>query len=231
MVLYAYAIVVRPETSLVLPHGMQHPVQLIEVASLAVAVEPDIPLELDASNDPQIMQRQVQQVLTHDRVLQELFVQTTILPLRFGICFATIADLQAHLQAQALDYSQQLARFHHQAEYTLKLHRLPVEPIATESTSLKGRDYFLARKQQYQQQAVQQAQQNQELDQIHQVLVTWATDMRPGNSTSDQAIWHLLVPLEKAEGLYRQVLDWQTTLRHWTLEAIGPLPPHHFVTA
>ena len=230
MVLYAYAILAQPETPLVLPQGMQQPVQVIEAASLAVVVEPDVRLELGESSDPPIMQRQVQQVLTHDRVLQELFAQTTILPLRFGICFATIADVEHHLTAQATYYAQQLARLHHQAEYTLKLQRRPEEPIAPESASLKGRDYFLARKQQYQQQSVQQAQQNQELTQIQAELATFASDVRLGNSTSDQAIWHLLVPLEQAEGLYHHVLDWQGRLTHWNLEAIGPLPPHHFVT-
>ena len=55
----------------------------IESVGLAAVVEPELALETIEQDDSQL----IQAVIGHDRVIQTLFQQITVLPLRFGTCF------------------------------------------------------------------------------------------------------------------------------------------------
>ena len=79
--LYTYAFLKTPTEKLKLPVGITNPVLLITSGTLSAVVEPEVCLDT-LQNDEECL---IQAVLCHDRVIYELFQQTTVLPLRFGI--------------------------------------------------------------------------------------------------------------------------------------------------
>ncbi|NJL22740.1 MAG: hypothetical protein HC895_21050 [Leptolyngbyaceae cyanobacterium SM1_3_5] len=113
--------------------------ELITTELIAI-VEPELNLELLQRSDEQLMQA----VLNHDRVLRELFEQTTLLPLRFGTCFVSEAGLVEHLQTHQQAYQGKLAALSNQVEYSLKCSPIFL-PEAAIDPDLKGKDYFLAK--------------------------------------------------------------------------------------
>jgi len=74
--LYTYAFLKTPIESLKLPVGMANPLLLITGEDLSAVVEPEVCLDTLQNDD----ERLIQSVLCHDRVICELFQQTTILP-------------------------------------------------------------------------------------------------------------------------------------------------------
>ena len=77
---YVYGVCHCPTTEVTPPLGLEREIQIICVDQIAAIVEFGIDLEALQSDD----QRLLNAVLSHDRVVCDLFQQFTILPIRFG---------------------------------------------------------------------------------------------------------------------------------------------------
>jgi hypothetical protein len=222
--MYTYAFLRNPTASLDLPPGIIDSVEIVRCMDLAAIVEPDFSMETLQERDDLL----VQAVLSHDLALRQLFLQTTLLPLRFGTQFASRQTLLDHLQAQQQNYLQQLAQLDGKAEYMLKFLPLEVVEISIPS-STKGRDYFLAKKSQHQQRLEHQNQQQQQLNiVVRGISATYPTVLSQSNSTGAETLY-LLALRQDETALSQQVQIWQRTCSLWELRLEEALPPYHFV--
>jgi hypothetical protein len=227
--MYTYAFFKTPDTALVLPPGIAGDVQVVGNAQVSALVESDLNLELVQQDDTRL----VQAVLTHDRIICELFWQTPILPLRFGTWFVSLESLLAHLTTNQAAYTAKLTQFDGKAEYTLKLvpQELNEVPIASE---LKGKAYFQAKKQLYAAQVANQAQQALELEQllalVKQIYPQYCCHVAsPDAPQSDVQKIYLLSDRQQEDALYHHLQNWQNQSSHWELILGEALPPYHFV--
>jgi hypothetical protein len=102
--LYTYAFLKTPIESLTLPVGIANPLLLITGGDLSAVVEPEVCLDTLQNDD----ERLIQSVLCHDRVICQLFQQTTILPLRFGTSFLETENLLTHLCSHGQEYQEKI---------------------------------------------------------------------------------------------------------------------------
>lgn len=222
--MYTYAFLPRSEVPPELPEGILGSLSLVNGAYLSAVVELEIQAEQLQSSDEQLMQA----VLAHDRVIRELFRRTVVLPLRFGTYFVSRKGLLEHLEARSSEYLQKLANLQGKAEYVLKL--TPVEQSQPSiEADLKGKDYFLAKKQRYQSQAEQQQQQQNELEQLMQAIA----EHYPGSVRSEPKDGveriYLLASFLSTFTPHHRLPSWQSQCPHWQLTLGEALPPYHFV--
>lgn len=222
--IYLYALLRLPTADLHLPEGITTQVQLLHTEQIAAVIEPDIALEPLEQDDRQLLQA----VLSHDRIIRELFAQTTVLPCRFGTCFESSASLLAHLTAAQTSYLATLQQLDGKVELTLKLTRREAPELELPS-ELKGKAYLLAKKQQYQQ---QQAFQNQQMAELQQILATIATStsdlcFQPSNTTTESL--YLLIPGIQTEAFQLSLSQWQHQYPLWQFSLGEALPPYHFI--
>lgn len=223
MYTYAFAI----PTAFDRPEGMIEQVKTIGNKRLVAIVEPSVSFETLETDD----QLLIRAALTHDRVICDLFRQITVLPLRFGTRFISEEGLRTHLEQNADQYLAKLEKLNGKAEYTLKFipHPLSATPEteATEETKQKGKQYFLAKKQQYQaraeQQAAQQAQWQAVIEKAHSLY-----PVIPGQAQEGFERIHLLAERTGEVSLLPQVQQWQEQCTQGTLKLDGALPPYHF---
>jgi hypothetical protein len=206
-----------------LPPGLNQDTQYVSVGPLGAIVEMGLDVSHLQNNDQQLMTA----VLSHDRVLQDIFATVDILPLRFGTQFADLAALQHHLQQHQSHYLHQLQYLQGQAEYSLTLIPQPVTPPPLAS-DLTGRAYFLAKKQRLQDQQVQQQQQQAQMatwiEQLQQrgIALQW----REGTEGGDRL--YALAP----KATFAQTLAaLAPLLPDWEIQISTPLPPYHFATS
>ncbi len=193
--------------------------------SLAALVEPDLDIAKLQTYDRQL----VQAVLSHDRVIQSIFQQTTVLPLRFGTCFPSALALQAHLQSQRSHYAASLQQWADQAEYLLTL--LPVvAAIPPLDTSLTGKAYFLAKKQHIQAEAEFQRQQQ---DEFNGLLAELAHHYGVHRSEAQAGVEKVYVLGDRRSlpDLVAQTTVWNRTCQYWRVTVGEALPPYHFMAA
>ncbi|MBE9009303.1 GvpL/GvpF family gas vesicle protein [Pseudanabaenaceae cyanobacterium LEGE 13415] len=225
--MYTYAFFKTPSTPLQLTEGIAGNLAVIKTDSLSALVEPDLEFEAIEKDDTQL----VQAVLTHDRVICDLFWQVTILPLRFGTQFLSHDRLVAHLSENRDKYLEKLNQLEGKAEYRLKLTPIELELLANPETngSMKGRDYFQAKKQQYQAHIDQKDQQQQEFEQILAEIeqVYPDTKVKPGADGIEKL--YLLIDKREEMMLYQRLNEWQNQYPHWELGLGEALPPYHFV--
>jgi hypothetical protein len=225
--MYTYALLKTPEIPLKLPIGMVGELHLLGTDELSALVEPALLVQELQGDDDRLMQA----VLHHDRVLQIVFRQTPILPLRFGTQFISAAALVAHLTAECDSYLAILTRLAGKAEYTLKCHpqELPGDPIeGIASATPSGRDYFLAKKKRYQaQQAVQEIQ-RAELAELYQTIAQQYPIHQDEASGDGTHRWHILAPYDDSN-FFTQAATWHDRCPHWQLFLSEALPPYHFV--
>jgi Gas vesicle synthesis protein GvpL/GvpF len=220
MYTYAFLADVPPD----LPEGIFGSLEIISAEGLAALVEPDLAPELLQENDKQL----VQAVISHDRVIRELFEQTTVLPLRFGTYFKTQTGLVEHLQTHSAEYLMRLAGLKGKAEYALKLTPIAfVEPAIGEA--VKGKDYFLAKKQIYQAQAAWQTEQQAELEALLAAIERQYSRWVRGDA--DQGVERIYVLGDRAieSEMVASLQSWQMEFAHWEISLGEPLPPYHFV--
>lgn len=223
--MYTYAFLFN-SSHLELPEGIWGSLELIGIDRLAALVEPELSAEA-LQHDRQLMQA----VLSHDRVIQETFQQTTVLPLRFGTYFVSRHGLLDHLQTHQPEYIEKLMRLQNQAEYMLKLTPLafPEPDIASDT---KGKAYFLAKKQIYQDQASWQQQQQTELQQVSTLVKSQYPAVQGTQPEADEIErLYLLAPqdMQQQDGPHQQLANWQQLCPSWQLTLSEPLPPYHFV--
>jgi hypothetical protein len=222
--MYTYAFCKTPNLPISQPAGIGSAVQLIREAELSAFVEPNLDLEVIQSHDDRLLEA----VLSHDRTVRALFQHQTILPLRFGTQFASLERLQSHLRQHQTEYLAKLTQLENKAEYTLKL--LPVEVEVTPTPShATGKNYFLAKKQQYQTQAAQQQQRQTEWQRVMQAIgQVYPTAIAAEQANGEQRIY-LLVDRREEPTLQQHWQNWQNLCSHWHLQLGEALPPYHFV--
>lgn len=224
MPLYTYAFVRSSEDSLVLPVGIQQQTQILGIEELSAVVEPELDIDGLQNDDEKLMQA----VFAHDRVIQTIFEQTAVLPLRFGTCFTSTDRLLEHLEQRLPAYQKFLSEFTGKAEYTLKASPLnpPAEPASTQT---RGKEYLLRKKRQYQAQASYQEKQEEEFEQllsnIHEHYLT-----ESGKSLdSDIRRVNLLCDRQDEPRLSTHYQGWCEACTCWELSLSTALPPYHFV--
>lgn len=233
--MYIYAFLKLPNNSLQLPPGIEGNLQVVASEltgeNVGAIAEPGLTSLTAIEQDEQ---RLMQAVLTHDRVLCELFHQTTILPLRFGTIFRSAADLIAHLNQQQQTYLTKLNQFEGKAEYTLKV--VPLDaPIAPTTSEAKGKAYLLAKKQRFSLVQEFQNQQSREWASLQQAIAATqlfqASGFLPitGEPQGTTNRLYLLIPKNQESLLLDLVQNWQQTYPTWQLFLSEPLPPYHFV--
>jgi hypothetical protein len=221
--MYTYAFLKTPATPLELPIGIDRLVQVVSRDELAAVVEPD--LILDELKDDKIL---MQAVLCHDRVIRELFLQTTILPLRFGTSFLSLQGLLTHLEANRSTYLEKLTQFEGKAEYPLKFIPLPL-PEAPVSLEAKGKDYFLAKKQQYQMQLERQRQQQNEFKRMALIVTQAYPQFVTSETQAEVETVYLLAKREEEPQLHQAFREWQNQCPSWQMTLGEALPPYHFM--
>jgi len=229
--LYTYAFL-PPDATLVLPDGMAGPLERISAGALTALVEFSLDIDSLQTDDARLMRA----VLHHDQVLRDAFEQTDLLPLRFGTCFRSPEDLQAHLQDNATVYQKKLARVAGKAEYTLRLKPI-LTPAPSISADTSGKAYFLAKKRQFQEQAEQQQQQQQERELLRQAIAQTHPHLRIAEPRDGMERFYILAdfardrpPVGDRPGpLENHLPEWQALCPNWDITLDAPLPPYHFV--
>lgn len=222
--MYTYAFFKTPATPLSLLPGIEGDVQIVTSDQLSALVEPDLALETLQEDDSQL----VQAVLNHDRMICELFWQTTILPLRFGTCFASLEALLTHLADHQEKYLAKLNQLEGKAEYRLKLTPLEL-PESTPPPDAKGKQYFLAKKQQYETHKALQDQQQGELQAVLSAIAQTYPDCILTAAKAGVEKLYLLVDRQEEATLYERLQSWQDQGSQWELMLGEALPPYHFV--
>ncbi|MFM5889496.1 MAG: GvpL/GvpF family gas vesicle protein [Dolichospermum sp.] len=220
---YTYAFLEIPKFPLILPQGATNQVILINGSGISAIVEPGISLESFQNDDEKV----IQMALSHDRVICELFQQITVLPLRFGTCFASTNNLLSYLESHRQEFESKLEKINGKIEFTLKLKPQTLEE--PEPLERGGRDYFLAKKQRYQDQnnfRIAQAAEKQNL-----INLISKVNQLPFviQEKEEEVNIYLLVKSQDKSLLLEQFLNWQKTCPRWDLLLVDPLPPYHFI--
>jgi len=221
--MYTYLFLQR-SPDLILPEGIAGSLHLVTAADVTAVVEPDLNLESLQVNDERLMQA----VLCHDRVIRDLFGQATVLSLRFGTCFVSEEKLVEHLTIHAAAYLKKLGQLAGQAEFTLKL-----TPQACTAAPLpdatSGKAYFLAKKQQLQQQAEFQRQQQRSLAELQRAIAHLCPHLIVGEPREGIERFYLLAPRSAELTLVAAIERLQVEYPGWELSLGEALPPYHFV--
>jgi len=221
--LYVYGLCLSPDQPLDLPPGIEGQISLVSVGDLAAFVETDIDLEVIQADHPRLLTA----VLSHDRVLCHLFQQAPLLPLRFGTQFPALEYLEAYLSQEQATYQAKFADLADRAEYQIKLIPTDLNPPPLPE-GLKGRDYFLAKKQSLQALTEAQQQQQEERQGLIQAIAA-----AYGNSVVDdgnpETKVYLLLSRSQQDALAQALTQWQAQAPHWQIHLSAPLPPYHFV--
>jgi len=223
--IYVYGICAPPPSSLPpLPLGLEGELQVVTEGAIAAIVEPGLELEGLQADDPRLLTA----VLSHDRVICELFQQMPLLPLRFGTQLASLEALKQHLVDQQPTYQAKLTALADKVEYQIKL--LPLDiPLPPVPDGLKGRDYFLAKKQRLHDHTAAQAQQQAELRTLLEELHTAYGPSVDGGSPAGEAKVYILVERQRTVDLQQWLEAINTRVRHWDITLSDALPPYHFV--
>ncbi|MCM0589528.1 MAG: GvpL/GvpF family gas vesicle protein [Gloeotrichia echinulata IR180] len=222
--IYTYAFVKTPDFPLDLPDGNTGQVRLINGGGISAIVESGTTIESVQKNDEEV----IKMVLAHDRVICELFDQITVLPLRFGTYFISQEALLDHIETNAKEYQEKINQFHGKNEYLLKLipRTLP-EPV--KASVAGGRDYFLAKKQYYENQKIFQiAQADEKYSLIHLITELYKSSVIVQHQAEEVRIY-LLVSYQDKSLLSKQFLTWQEACPRWDLFLGEGLPPYQFI--
>jgi len=223
--IYVYALCPPLPETLPLPAGIAHAsVQLVTAGELSAIAEFDLDVSHLKDDDQQLMQA----VLVHDHVLTQMFAATVLLPLRFGTQLTDEAALVAYLQEHQVTYQSRLAALANKAEYLVKLTPNPIE-LPPLDESLKGRDYFLAKKQRLQAQTQAQTQQNDELQRLSDHLQDRDMPFVQSAPQAEEERLHVLAHRDRAIA-QAQIAEWQALIPSWQITCSEPLPPYHFAS-
>ena len=222
---YVYGFLYLPESCLVLPKGMEREVELISYQNIAAVAEANVHITEIQEAEEKLLQA----VLTHDRVVKEIFRQTSILPLRFGNAFTTVENIINDLQNNQQKYLRVLNKLKQQAEYTVTFTPVSI-PSTLEISEVRGKAYLLAKKQQFQKQQAFQTEQNQQWGNICQLILKNYPKAVFKDSTEEKTKQvHLLANRDSEFINNQELLSWQTECSYWQITVSEQLPPYHFV--
>ena len=222
MSIYVYAILLSPENKIDLPQGIEKKVELIVYKNIAAIVERDVSIQNLQDTEDILLKA----VVTHDRVIQNIFAQFSLLPLRFGSGFASVSNLLDHLKNERQQYLEKLDRLANKVEYVVKFTPLSFQPDETKKTNLKGKNYLLAKKKNY------QLQQKFILEQENQWQEIKAnTSQKLFNNTiikDREEIKQIFLLEEQDTNIDNLINTWQQKASNWQITTDKPLPCYHF---
>lgn len=223
--MYTYAFLLNSDKPLDLPEGIWGSLELVGNQDVVALIEPDLPFKLSEPSDRQLMQA----VLSHDRVIQDMFQQTAVLPLRFGTYFVSRQGLVDHLRSHQDEYLTKLIHLQGKAEYTLKLAPFPL-PETTITADTNGNLFFRTRKQLSQNKVSWYQQQQLEIQSLSRAIKTHYPETVQGGAANDGiARLHLLSSQQEEALLHERLTLWQCQSHFWQLSLGEALPPYHFV--
>ncbi len=221
--LYVYGFCAMPiRGDFELPAGIASQTCLIQTETLGAIAEAHLDISALKDNDQQL----VTAILSHDRVLQTVFDQVPVLPLRFGTQFAHEASLSAYLRQHQSQHLQQLRQLAHKAEYLLRLTPQDLD-VPAPKDDLTGRAYFLAKKHRLQAQAAHQQAQQQQLQALLTHLQQADNEVVLSPAQGQQQRLHLLADRQSA-WVPEALSQWQSIAPTWAIDCSPPLPPYHF---
>lgn len=197
-------------------------VEVLAIEPLGAVIERNVDVAQLKEDDQKLMAA----VLAHDRVLGHFFAQTPLLPLRFGTQFQDIDSVSAFLAEQGDTYRQKLDHLQGKAEYLVKLTPQAIELPAI-ADDLKGRDYFLAKKQRLQDQTATLNQQQTDFQQFLSALDAAGIPFVQSAPHDTEERLHVLLSRD-VDVTEQFMLTWQQQLPTWQLVCSEPLPPYHF---
>lgn len=222
--MYVYAFLKAPVNNIELPMGIKTSSTLVVCEQLAALAEPALSVDELQQTDQQL----VRAAMDHDRVIQELFQSTTVLPLHFGTSFLSQAHLMSHLRKKQRYYCDQLQKLDDKAEYLVKLlpHNYSAE---VEPAEKAGCSYIFPSKNRYETQVDYREQQKQEFNDLWQFLQAQPCEIVQGKRNTDNVERLFLLLQKSQEGWFRQLLGTHTA-HCWNIHIGEALPPYHFVS-
>ncbi|MDD5033440.1 MAG: GvpL/GvpF family gas vesicle protein [Methylococcaceae bacterium] len=131
MSLLLYGIV---EASAAITHGEEMLIQADGLSAVAVHRE-QIDQDLDS-------------ILAYGKVVERIYRQTTLIPMRYGNLLPDEAAVIQHLILEAERYRQRLAELEGCEEMGIRL-AMPPQPAEVQTAACNGHEYLLARKRKY----------------------------------------------------------------------------------
>jgi hypothetical protein len=202
---------------------MGNAIEYIQVDRLVMAVIRGLNIEQLKSLGEEIL---IRAVVEHDRLICALFVEHTLLPLRFGTAFKSQILLEAYLQSNYSELITKLEKLSGSAEYLLTLTLLETTSKPEPPLELKGKDYLLAKRTHYLLEQAKRSQQQQECQEL-MLLLPPQYQVVPSQTGEFLRVYFLATSLQMAE-LAIIISKWQFEYTHWRLELSNPLPPYHF---
>jgi hypothetical protein len=225
--MYTYALIKTPPTPLELPAGLVGDLEVVATGQLAAITEPRLsPTKMEALvQDDGFLE---QAYIHYGVVVCNLFAKATILPLKFYHCFGDRPALEDHLTTHQDRYLKTLNTLEGKGEYILKAFPKPLElpPLDKEQ---KGKAYFLAKKQRYQEQQEYQNQQEEQWERLTEQGLAGSPGAIIPEPQEDKRQLFWLGEKNGRSDLEKQLFYWQELCPDWDLNLSDPIPPYDFL--
>jgi hypothetical protein len=226
--MYCYGLVRTPAIAQLeqMPEGIEGDLRWVICGEVSALVEPGFDMAAKALSESELLTT----IVGHDRVLRSVFQAMTVLPLRFGTEFTTELALSHYFKQHLSTYLQKLTALENKAEISLTLTPI-APPEITIPEQLTGRDYFLAKKQQAQQQSTWEADCARIRETAVQLLSQLGVQIRSKNPDNPGDTYVLLydrsIPVERYCEQWRSLIATQSQ-GAWQYILGEPTPPYHF---
>ncbi len=221
--IYVYATLFSPENGLDLPEGIESGVELISNSKIAAIIERNISIENLQKTEDTLLQA----AIAHDRVIQAIFHQASLLPLRFGTGFVSTNTLLEHLTNNQSQYLKQLQVVNGKVEYNIKFIPLTFHANNSENQALKGKSYLLAKKKKYQ--IYQEFLSSQE-NQWREIKENLTQEFLDNILIEEREYLNQIFLLETQNTKLDTIINtWQKRASKWQITISQPLPCYHFV--
>lgn len=224
MSIYIYAILLSPANNLDLPKGIKNLVELVVCEDIVAVIERGISSK-DLQEPEDIL---LSSVISHDRVIQKIFSQISLIPLRFGTIFISISSLLNNLKNNQIQYLQELNKINDKVEHTMKFLPIVFESNNLKDENTKGKNYLLAKKKSY------QLQQNFKLEQEKQwQVIKNAIYQKLLNKVvieETEEIKKIFLLTNKNTNINNLITFEQELSQYWEIIISQPLPCYHFTS-
>lgn len=222
MTIYVYAILFSSNQELDFPQGIQGRVEMISYGNIAAIIEQDILIQNLQKTEAILLKA----IISHDQVIQSIFSQVSLLPLRFGTGFTSLDSLLENLKNNQSQYSQKLNRLTNNVEYCIKFIPLEFKSNKAQDLNLKGKSYLLAKKKNYQLQ--QEFISNQE-NQWEAIKDSISQEFSDNILIQEQETIKQIFLLEKQHtNIDILINSWRKKVPTWQITTSLPLPCYHF---
>ncbi len=222
MSIYVYAILFSSNQELDFPQGIQGRVEMISYGKIAAIIERDILIQNLQETEDILLKA----IVTHDRVIQAIFSQISLLPLRFGTAFTSLDSLLENLNNNQSQYNQKLDKLTNNVEYCIKFIPLDFKVNKAKDLDLKGKSYLLAKKKNYQlQQEFISNQENQWTVIKKSISQEFSDNIL---IQEEEAIKQIFLLEQQNTNIDILINSWQQKAPNWQIITSLPLPCYHF---